>query len=178
MRHIIHCLLFLPFLTYAQVNLEKFSPDGMGFSVMVPGKMEYGLKHVLTDLGEIKTTTYLYKGEEQNPDPIFIINITDYPAGVIERDSTTLLEEFFKTSLEGIREKLAGETLYYADISSLYSPRKIYKIQYNQGQAMVKGKMFVAGDRFYSVQAFSSFVNSNRKEIDLFLDSFELSPVK
>lgn len=161
-------------MTNAQDKQEKFSPEGMGFSVLVPGKMEYGLKHVLTDLGEIKTTTYLYKGEDKNPDPVFIINITDYPAGVIEPDSISLMEDFFNTSLEGIRKKLGGETIYYADISSLYSPRKIYKIQYNQGQAVVKGKMFVSTDRFYSIQAFSSFTSSNAKEIDKFLDSFEM----
>lgn len=174
MQNIVYCLLYLPFLTNAQDKIEKFSPAGYGFTVLVPGKMEYGLKHVLTDLGEIKTTTYLYKGEDIDPDPVLIINITDYPDGVLEADSISLMEDFFSTSLESIREKLVGETIYYADISNLYSPGKIYKIHYNHGQAMVKGKMFVSNDKFYSVQAFSSFTKSNAKEIDTFLDSFEL----
>jgi hypothetical protein len=179
MRYSIFIMLFIaPCFLTGQKNWEKFIPENMGFSIMVPGKMEYGLKHVLTDLGELQTTTYLYKGEDKNPDPIFIINITNYPAGVLEPDSTELTEEFFNTSLEGIREKLGGETIYYADISSLYHPRKIYRIQYNQGQAMVKGKMFVSGNRFYSVQAFSSFSNSTLKDIDIFLDSFELTDVR
>jgi hypothetical protein len=158
-----------------QTSWSVFIPDDKTFEVMVPGKMDFGTKHVLTDLGEMKTNTYLYKGEQENPDPVYIINVTTYPTGLLNPDSTELLELFFTTSYDGIAEKLGGEIIYYADISTYYIPQKIYKINYNNGTANVKGKFAVYRDRFYSIQVFSSFEKSNLKDIDTFLDTFKLS---
>ncbi|MBK7525186.1 MAG: hypothetical protein IPI53_13840 [Saprospiraceae bacterium] len=66
--------------------------------------------------------------------------------------------------------------LYYADVSTVYSPKKLYKINYNDGHAVVKGKMYIINDRFYSIQAFSSFQKSTDQSIDRFLDSFKILP--
>lgn len=149
-------------------------PDDLSFEVLVPGKMDWGIKHVMTDLGEMQTITYLYKGEEKNPDPVYIINYTKYPLNSLNKDSIQLLEDFFQTSMEGIKESLGGELIYFADISSVYTPQKLYKIHYNKGLASVKGKMIVDNDVFYSIQVFSSFQNSQKNENDKFLNSFKL----
>jgi hypothetical protein len=174
MRYIFILLLFCPAGVFSQEHWELFLPEDQSFQVLCPGTMDWGIKHVLTDLGELKTITYLNKGSEETPDIIYIINYTDYPAGVLHEDSTELLENFFQTSLDGIVEKLNGKLLYYADVSTVYVPKKLYKINYNNGHAVVKGKMFVFMDRFYSVQVFSSFNKSNDPGIDKFLESFKI----
>src|SRR5690606_37894558 len=158
----IFLMLFLSQNSYSQDSWTLFTPDDRIFEVQVPGKMDWGIKHVLTDLGEMQTITYLYKGEEDNPDPVYIINFTKYPKESLHKDSIQLLEDFFHTSLEGIIESLGGELVYYADISSVYTPQKLYKAHYNKGLAAVKGKMIVDNDTFFSIQVFSSFQNSQK----------------
>ncbi|MBK8620641.1 MAG: hypothetical protein IPN79_02505 [Saprospiraceae bacterium] len=155
--------------------MTPFSPPDASFDVKCPGTMDYGEKHVLTDLGEMKTITYLYREDIKNPDPIYIINYTDFPKGTLDADSIDLVEEFFKTSFDGILTNLKGEIIYYADISALNMPQKIYKINYNNGQAILKGKMLISGDRFFSVQVFSSLSQSDKPEIDGLLDSFKVN---
>ena len=161
-------------ISFTQKIQNVFTPPDGSFDVKCPGTMDYGIKHVLTDLGEMKTITYLYREETENPDPVYIINYTDYPKGILDADSIDLVEEFFKTSLEGIQTQLKGELIYYADISGLNMPQKIYKIHYNKGQAILKGKLIISKDRFFSVQVFSSLSQSDKPEIDAFLESFKV----
>jgi hypothetical protein len=166
--------IFFVFTVFSQKKMAPFSPPDGSFEVKSPGTMDYGEKHVLTDLGEMKTITYLYREETENPDPVYIINYTDYPDGILDSDSIDLVEEFFKTSLEGIQTQLKGELIYYADISVLNMPQKIYKIHYNKGQAILKGKLLISKDRFFSMQVFSSLSQSDKPEIDAFLESFKV----
>ena len=174
MKPIIFAFLWIPSYILGQETWINFVPDENLFEIQVPGKMEWGVKHVLTALGEMKTTTYLYKGPEENPDPVYIINYTPYPPQTLDKDSIEFMEMFFQTSLEGIMESLEGKLIYAADISNVYTPQKLYKIHYNNGLASVKGKMIVEKDIFYSIQVFSSFQKSQEPEIDKFLESFRI----
>ncbi|MFZ1702987.1 MAG: hypothetical protein WAT79_01505 [Saprospiraceae bacterium] len=175
MKYLMLLLSFLPVTLIGQAEWTLFHPEDKSFKILSPGNMEWGIKHTLTDLGELKTQTYLHKGTEENPEIIYIVNYTDYPNESLDADSTELLEDFFQTSLEGIIEKLDGELLYYADISNIYVPQKMYRISYNKGQALVKGIFLIYRDRFYSIQVFTSFSKSNSPEVDKFLLSFRVS---
>lgn len=166
--------MWIPTRILGQETWINFVPDENLFEIQVPGKMDWGIKHVLTSLGEMKTTTYLYKGSEDNPDPVYIINFTPYPPHSLDKDSIELIEMFFQTSLESIVGSLGGDLIYLADISNVYTPQKLYKIHYNNGLAAVKGKMIIENDIFYSIQVFSSFQKSQIPEIDKFLDSFRI----
>ncbi|MBK8817906.1 MAG: hypothetical protein IPN49_01995 [Saprospiraceae bacterium] len=154
MRVVYIFLLFLSVRAHSQDDWTLFLPEDRSFQVLSPGTMDWGVKHVLTDLGELKTITYLNKGSQETSEIIYIINYTDYPGGILHEDSTDLLENFFQTSLDGIIEKLNGQLLYYADVSTVYSPKKLYKINYNDGHAVVKGKMYILNDRFIPFRPF------------------------
>lgn len=158
---------------YSQTNWSKFTPEDNSFEILTPGKMEKGIKHIMTDFGEQKIYTYLHKGSSESPECVYIINYVDYPEGTFPTDSTELIEDFFLESILEIKNSLGGNLVYQADQSTTYNSCKIYKINYNNGKAALKAKMFLVKDRFYSLQAFTTFEKSTIPELDKFLQSFK-----
>jgi len=167
------CLL-IPSVLVAQNTWKKYVPEDGSFEVMVPGDMDTGEKHILSDLGETKVKTYLYKGDQELPDIIYIINSFNYPEGTVDPDSLALTDSLFYESILEVKKSLGGEMVYMADQSEHDLQSRIYKINYNGGKSTVKGKMYIAGQRFYSVQVFSSFEKSQYEEIDRFIKSFRI----
>ena len=166
--------LFLPSVLNAQNGWKKFTPEDRTFEVLVPGDMETGEKHILSDLGETKVKTYLYKGDNDLPDIIYLINYFSYPEGTLHPDSLSLTDSLFQESIKQVQKSLGGDMIYMADQSEYALQSRIYKINYNAGKSTVKGKMYIEGQKFYSVQVFSSFEKSQYEEIDRFIKSFRI----
>ncbi len=166
--------LFIPSILNAQNIWKRYIPEDGSFEVLAPGNMDTGQKHILSDFGKTSVKTYLYKGDNDVPDIIYLINCFNYPEGTLNSDSLALTDSIFYESIAEIKKSLGGDLVYMADQSEYNLLSKIYKINYNTGKSTLKGKMYISGQCFFSVQVFSSFEKSQYEEIDRFIKSFKI----
>ncbi|MBK9254807.1 MAG: hypothetical protein IPM42_04910 [Saprospiraceae bacterium] len=173
LRFVLYCSFIFSFSSeaFSQSDWKKFSPDGHKFSLMAPGEMKYGEKNIITDVGPLKLITYLHQSKKDDPNHLYIINYVDYPEGTFHPDSTEVLNEFFDITISQNVKDLGGELVYKTEISSGTTPGQLYRVNYNKNSASLKSKIFLYGDRFYSLQVYSSMDKSLNADIDHFLNS-------
>jgi hypothetical protein len=159
--------------SFAQDNWTKFKTNGeLAFSVDVPGAMVKSTKSLKTALGELEALTYAYQGNEEDANYLYLINIVQYPEETFPIDSTDLIEEFITNAVESSRDRVKGSLVYSAPIER--ENGKLFRIKYNDGDAIIKGKIFVRKDVFVSIQVFTIEDKSLNDEMDIFLDSFKM----
>jgi len=102
------------------------------------------------------------------------VSYCDYPEGTVHSDSLDLLKDFFQATVESSVTSVNGELFYAADIKLGDHPGKLWRVNYRDNTAAIKTKAFVAGNRYYAVQAITLRDKSLNNAIDKFLDSFEI----
>ncbi|MBC7884296.1 MAG: hypothetical protein H7X99_02395 [Saprospiraceae bacterium] len=157
----------------AQSVWKKFSPPDQPFEVMTPVVMKNGEKKILTDLGQLFSTTWMCQGEGDDPNFIYSLSYVDYPAGTFHADSTALIDDFFNISVDTNIKNLGGTLVYKSDLPYGPHPGVIYRASYNNNGAVIKSRMMLIGDRFYALQVFTLSEKSLNPEMDRFLNSFK-----
>ena len=159
--------------TTAQNDWIKFESDGaLTFSVDVPGEMEKTTNSFKTAVGELDVVNYAFQGGEDDPNYLYLINMVKYPEGTFPKDSIDLVEEFLNNAIETSVAKVKGELIYSSSIKNGLG--KLFRIKYNEGGAIIKGKSFINKDVFISLQVFTIERKSLNDEMDVFLDSFRM----
>ncbi len=177
MRKLIPFILFLSFglMSMVSVEWEVFKSYDGKFQVLIPGKMELKEKAIETQIGTLKYNTYIYQPTEKDPDNLaYMVSYCDYPLYSVHSDSTEFLEEFFETTIETAAESVHGELLYSSEITIDEFPGRLWRVDYNEGQAMIKTKAFMVKNRYYSVQVIALKEKSLNLSMDKYLDSFSL----
>ena len=166
--------LVLPKLSHAQDNWINFKSDNvLPFSVEVPGEMEETTNNVKTAVGELNTFTYAFQGVEGDPNYLYLINLVQYPEETFPIDSIDLIEEYLQNAALTSAEKVHGELVYSTDTDRKNG--KLFRIKYNGGNAVVKGKSYIKNDVFVNLQVFTVQSKSLNNEMDQFLDSFKMN---
>ncbi len=171
------CLLLLAAVCVSWQNTDWHTHTSFEgrFSVLVPGDMVRHLKTVETEMGAIDYHSLLYQCTDRDADNVvYMVSFCDYPEDSIHSDSLALLKDFFDATIESAVESVQGSLRYSSDIQLKDYPGRIWRIDYNQGQAIIKTKAYLAGRRFYSVQAITVKEKSLNTAADKFLDSFRL----
>lgn len=170
-------LLFFPllFLFAFQLPWKEFKDYEGKFSVLVPGDMEKKEIPIETAVGDLVYHSFYYQPTEKDPDNIlYMLSYCDYPEGGMHSDSTELLTDFFDVTLASALESVKGELLYSDDISLQGFPAKLWRLTYKDGEASIKTKAVMAGNRFYVVQTVGFRDRGINPKIDKYLDSFRL----
>ena len=83
------------------------------------------------------------------------------------------LDDFFSGTIEQILDVIDG-TLIYKDITA-HSDREIciWKASY-AGQNIIKGKLIIAGHKYYGLQAFGLANKETEDSMQRFIESFHL----
>ncbi len=177
MRKITTCLLYFSFLslTIAQASWDVFQSFDGKFKVLTPGEMVQKENPIKTEIGELNYITFLHQPTEKNPDNlVYMVSYVDYPKYSIHSDSTELVEDFFKTTVETAVESVKGELSYSSEIAMNEFPGRLWRVDYNEGKALIKTKSFLVKNRYYSIQVISLKEKGMNLQIDKFLDSFSL----
>ena len=165
--------LVVPGLVLSQDDWVKFEADEvLTFSIDAPGEMEESSKSIKTAIGDLKALTYAYQGGEDDANYLYLINLVQYPEGTFPKDSVDLVDEYLNSAILTSTEKVNGELVYSAELD--YDTGKLFRIKYNDGNAVVKGKAFIKSDVFISLQVFTVKGQSLNREMDYFLDSFKV----
>ncbi len=156
---------------FTQDNWVKYKADAvLSFSVEVPGEMEESTKTIKTAIGELNALTYAYQGTSEDPNYLYLINFVQYPEGTFPADSTDLIEDYLQNAVLTSADNVNGELVYSANIDE--NSGKLFRVKYNEGNAIIKGKSYIKEDVFISLQVFTVQSKSLNDEMDYFLDSF------
>ena len=161
----------------AQTWQETVSTEG-GFSLWSPEKMNHKVDSIATPVGKIAWHTYfLQQANEEAEDAssmIFMMSYCDYPAYTVHSDSTELLEEFFESTIDQAVAAVEGELRYVTEQTLHDFPGRFWRIDYLDGEAVIKTRAFVVENRFYTVQVVSKRALNFNPASNRFFDSFKL----
>ncbi len=153
---------------------RSFSSYNGNFSVLSPGEMTEKVDTVLTAMGELAYHIFFFQNKAQNADNVlYMLSYCDYPEGALHHDSTELLQDFFDVTLDAAAKSVKGELLYSNDIKIHGFPGKRWRIDYLNGEAIIKTKAFVRENRYYALQTITKKDRSLNFSADKFLDSFQ-----
>ena len=170
----VFCLVHLSSQTvFGQSEWITYTSEApLEFSVYVPGEMKKSNKTIQTAVGELETMTFEFQGDEDDVNYLYLINLVQYPFGTFHSDSTALMSDYLDNSIQTTVDKVGGTLVYSSDID--YENGKLFRIKYNNGDAVIKGKSFIRNDVFVNVQVFTIQNKSLNDEMDVFLDSFKM----
>lgn len=142
------------------------------FEVTFPGAPKYNTKEVLTNLGNVTTTNYSVVFDPDKINYLYNLNYIDYPEGLIHLDSTSLITELFHSSVEQLASSMNHEILYEGEAYEQGVPTYSFRLIDREKNLSVKGKCYIAGDRFYNLSVHTANPNSLNELMDKYLDSF------
>lgn len=147
-----------------------------GFQIEVPGEMVQSTQQIDTDLGLVTYHSFHCTTlSETTGNYVYMVSFYRSPAINIPEDSTALIQEFFDATVEQAAQSVSGEVVILDQIK--YQNRfqgRFWRIHYNGGRSVLKTKVYLAGDTFYSIQVAVDAAFGLSEEIDHFLDSFKI----
>lgn len=175
MKYLFLFCSMLPFTTFAQSDWQVFTSIDGKFKIQTPEKLKENIDTLTTAIGSLAYHTFYYQPQtKQDFNEMYMVSYVDYPEGGMHSDSTALLEDFFKNTLEAAVETVKGELRYQSDIEDLDFPGKLWRIDYLDGKAIMKTRAFLVKNRYYSIQTVA-FKNKHLNTLtDRFMDSFQL----
>lgn len=145
------------------------------FRVIAPGHMLEKVDTIKTKLGEQVYHTFFYQSPNKRSDNLFyMVSYCDYPAGSIHSDSTEYLDEFFEVSAEEAAFSITGDLIYSQARTWNGYPGRVWRVDYLQGEAIIKTRAFLVENRYYTIQTIMLKANSLNPSTDEFFNSFYL----
>lgn len=172
------CLLPLSMLAQPE-DWETFKSFEGRFKVQVPGEMTTSIDSVETPVGPLAYTTLYYqppKDDKQAENLMYMVSFCDYPEGALHQDSAALLEEFFETTMEAGAFSIDGALQYQTERNLGEAKGRFWRIDYLDGNAVLKTWALVSGNRFYSLQTATVKTKTLNASNDRFFDSFKIIP--
>jgi hypothetical protein len=152
---------------------EEFVSIEGRFRIYVPGPMTEKIDKVKTPLGDLDYHTFYFQNKDKTATTLFfMISYCDYPEGTFHRDSIQLIDEFFDETIDAATESLQGKLMYSEKIQLGNNPGRVWRIDYNSGNAVAKTKAFLSGRRYYAVQTIG--LRTDHVSNEKFFDSFKL----
>lgn len=160
---------------FSQKDWIKFSPKDKDFEVMVPGEMRDGQKKLLTDVGEMFPTTWVYTDENsKDPNFLYMVSIIEYPELTFDLNDEEFISQFFDETLEQHLQDMNGELVYSAAMPMGLYPGKLFRAKWRNDEFVVRGRLVLVGDRFYMLQVYTETSYSLNNEAQYFLESLKV----
>ncbi len=173
-KHLWIVLLF-PLLAFTGDWITYESLEGR-FSISTPHHfMEKTLKSE-TAIGTLETYYFVYQPEGQidaEGNMLYTLSYVDYPENSIHSDSTELLDDFFKTTIETSIKSVKGELRYDTPEKIKGFPGWLWRVDVAD-KAVIKTKTYLINNRLYTLQVVTIAENSLNKSVDRFMESFRL----
>jgi len=145
------------------------------FRVLFPGEPQLKIDTITTEVGRLAYHTYFYQSKDTTADNlIYLLSYCDYPEDTFIADSTALIDEFFEVTIDASVSAVNGELAYSADRPYFEHPGRFWRINYRNGNAVLKTRAFLAGQRYYSLQVATVRPRSLNPASDQFLESVRI----
>jgi len=144
--------------------------------IYAPMEMKVRVDSIDTDIGPVITVHHvLQQSTEYSPNFLFHFSYTMYPTGVINRDSSLIVEDLLNSTVDNSVLMQNGVLLYSAKKDFKDNPGRIWKTKYNDGSYVMKSEAYVSDDRLYIIQVGSIADTPTGEAVDHFLDSFRIT---
>jgi hypothetical protein len=147
--------------------------DGM-FKVLTRGAFQQKTIKAQTTIGEITTKTFIYQPEEQEENLVYMITYYDFPKGSIHSDSTELLKDFFKNTIEQSAESVNGKVIYTNELEQQGYRAWQWRVNYQEGKVAIRTRSFLINNRFYSIQTVGLTDAPSNNTADFFMNSLKI----
>lgn len=166
-------LILIPILGFSQDGWIPYrSPEG-GFKVATKGIFKEVLTHAETGIGKITVHNLVYQDKEEATNPVFVIMYYDFPDKSMHSDSTEVVQDFFKETIESAIVSTGGTLIYDSEVSLHGFKGKQWRINYSDNQGMIKTQAFLVENRYYSLSVMSP-TEGGTLDINKFFNSFRL----
>jgi len=168
-------LLTLCLFSFTQSDWTRYVSYEGKFSILTPGELQEKVNIIPTEVDSLAYHSFFYQPINKEPENfVYLVSYVDYPDLTFHADSTDLINDFFETTIQGATESLNGELRYTDEISLSDHPGRMFRIDYINGEAVMKTKAFLVGNRYYSIQVATHQQKSRNLDIDKFLNSFKV----
>lgn len=152
------------------IELEEFSPESGGFTVMAPTPMTENSQQVETAVGPIEVYTFA----AQRQDAAYIVAYSDYPAEIVaQNDPATMLDG----SRDGALRNVGGTLVSEESIELNGNPGRAVTISTTVGEsqreAVVNARLFLVDNRLYQLLVVQPAA-ADPDSAQSFLESFSL----
>lgn len=175
---IVAALVFSPiFSPILPTEWQVFKQLDGNFSILSPGKLEEKIDQFSTKIGPIEGHTHFFYDKNEAADNTFyLVKWWDFPVNSMHSDSTELLADFWKTTLEGEAENLGGKLAWQNDAPGFDGkwPGQIARIDYRKGRATAKIRWLLVKNRLFTLQTLCPANHALNASTDRFFDSFRL----
>lgn len=153
---------------------ETVSYEGR-FAVSSPGPLTERADTVVTPVGEMVYHTFFFQTPTDTADNVFyMLSYTTYPEGSVHHDSTDLLGDFFRETIDAALDEVRGELMFVTPYEQTGFPGRYWRIDFLDGKASVRTKAFVVDNRYYALQTITRRETGINPSTDRFMDSFRL----
>ncbi len=171
-------LFFLLFIFSVETNAQKYTDMVEGFEIFLPeGTFDTKIDTIETELGEIIYKNY-YAAKPMPSDTLgenyfYSLGICSYPEQFDVSDTATV-NLIIDQSIKELTFNMNGKLFYQAQDDYYDNFGKIFRIVYNKGNAILKGKIFLIEKKLYVLQVATIRKYSLNRKMDSFLDSFKI----
>lgn len=162
-------------LTISAQEWEEFTDFEGQFRVVSPAVLTKAIDSIQTEVGTLAHHTFYFQSPDNQSDILFYaVSYFDYPAGAMHSDSLELLPPFFETTIEAAVEGVNGELRYSSEENFEEYPGRYWRIDYLNGQAVIKTQAFLVGNRYYEIKTISTRERAINPLSEQFIKSFRL----
>jgi hypothetical protein len=147
-------------------ELKAFSPDGGGFSIMLPGTPELQTQTVNTAAGPIVVKMYIVNDNGM----AYIVSYNDYPQEAMDQ---TTPEQVLDGARDGAVANVYGKLLSETILSLDGYPGR--QINVGVGDNGIKARIYLVNNRLYNVMVSGPGQKLTTKTVGDVLESFKLT---
>ncbi len=166
-----YCVILL-FLIFSVTNAypnnwQTYTIPGGNFTIQFPGEPEQNTQEVATAFGNVEMKMLMYSVEDFYCAVAFA-DLLQLPRTKTEVDS------FFNNAIKGMVHKANGQLVFKQPITYDNYPGREIKLLVMNGTAILRGRLFLAGNRLYQLIAITKSGNNKTEMIEKFWDSFTI----
>lgn len=143
------------------------------YSILFPAKPGDDARVVNSAAGPLKLVAHMYPVTDTAHDANLLYGIaeTEYPEPITKPD---MVDSFFSRAINGAVTKVKGKLISEKVISKNNYPGREIKVDYGNGMAVIKMRMFLVKKMSYSMQTITYTAKQPNAAIDKFMNSFTL----
>ncbi len=146
------------------------------YSIQFPQKPTENPQVVESEVGQLKLNIFMHDASEDQSDEnlMYMVNCTEYPFAIMDTEDSSLLDDFYRSSIDGAVSNVNGKLLTEEIIKLDDHVGREVTVDFQDGMAIIQMRIFLVGNRLYLLQSFTETPKHPNKSVAKFMDSFEL----
>jgi hypothetical protein len=158
-----------------QTRWQTFESLNGNFSIQVPGYFQEHEQTIDTKIGGVTMYSFVHQPlEEDAENSVYLVSYCDYPSETLHEDSLELVSDFLQVTVDEAIFGLDGELMYADSTDWQQHPARFWRIDYLEGNAVMKTRAIIIKNRLYLIQVASLRPKAINPTSERFFDSFKL----